>query len=124
MRIYIAHAGSFDFEQKLYGPLRNSPLWNEHEFVLPHADRSDVNSKEIIATCDLVIAETSHPSTGEGIELGWADAAGIPVVCIHESGSKPSGALRHVTSSIHEYNGSAEMLNIIERHAREKGGKS
>lgn len=118
MRIYIAHASSFDFEQKLYEPLRNSPLWNEREFVLPHANESDTHSKDIIASCDLVIAEVSHPSTGEGIELGWANAAGIPVVCIHESGSKPSGALRYITSSIHEYNGSADMLNVIERLAR------
>ena len=37
-------------------------------------------SKEVIRTSDLVIADISYPSTGVGIELGWADCFNIRVI--------------------------------------------
>lgn len=106
MKIYVCHASSFDFARELYAPLKTIA---GYEFVFPHDGGDDAHSKEVIASCDLVLAEVSYPSTGMGIELGWADAAGIPIVCVHTSDAKPSRAVRHVAKQIAPY-GDAEDL--------------
>ena len=108
MKIYVCHALFFDFQKELYEPLKEIV---GHEFVFPHDGGSDAHSKDVIASCDLVIAEASFPSTGMGIELGWADAAGIPVYCVHRGDTKPSLALRHTAKSIVAY-GDAEDLIV------------
>lgn len=104
MEIYVAHSSSFDFKKELYEPLRNSELNNQHNITLPH-EQSDrqFNSKEYLPNCDLVIAEVSYPSTGMGIELGWANSLKKRIVCIYKSGSKPSGSLEVVSSDFIEY---------------------
>ncbi len=72
MKIYIAHSRNFDFQNELYKPIRQSPLNNEHSFVLPHENSDEpFNSKEYLEDkADLLIAEVSDPATGLGIELG------------------------------------------------------
>lgn len=117
MRIYIAHAGSFDYQKKLYEPIRRSPLFQQHEFIFPHAETTDgKHSKDVIESCDLVLAEVSEPSLGEGIELGWANAAGIQIVCVHETDAEPSSSIHHVSGAIHTYTNAEELLRHIESH--------
>lgn len=113
MKIYVAHSTNFDFEGKLYKPLRGSWLNNEHDFVLAHEVGAETNTKEIISGCDLVLAEVSEPSTGEGIELGWANMLNVPIVCIYERGKEPSSSLNYVTQDIIEYIDFADMLQKI-----------
>ncbi len=115
MRIYIAHASSYDFRTELYAPIKESALGAEHTLLLPH-DASDAlfSSKELFANeCDLVIAEVSFPSTGMGIELGWASATGVPIVCVYKSGAKVSSALASVTDTMLEYANATELLERI-----------
>ena len=117
MRIYIAHSSQFPYQQALYAPIQTH-LAKEHIFTLPHAEGTDTgNSKEIIEKCDLVIAEVSYPSTGMGIELGWAHAAGIPIVCIHRSDATPSSGLKHIASSNTPYKDAAELVERIRNAA-------
>ena len=52
---------------------------------------------------DLLVAESSFPSTGQGIELAQAKAAKVPIICFYKSDSKPSSSLRFVTNDIVEY---------------------
>jgi nucleoside 2-deoxyribosyltransferase len=111
MKIYVCHASSFDFVKELYEPLNAIA---GHSFVLPHDDGNDVHSKDVIASCDLVIAEVSFPSTGMGIELGWADAAGVPIACIHRSDTKVSDAVRHVARETAAYDGLDDLVRAIE----------
>jgi len=68
MKIYIAHASSFPYEKELYEPLRSSPLAQEHDLVFPHEAGRDVNTKALIESCDIVVAEVSYSSIGLGIE--------------------------------------------------------
>ncbi len=117
MRIYIAHSSNFDFRTELYIPIKESTLGTEHTFLLPH-DASDAlfSSRELFANgCDLVIAEVSFPSTGMGIELGWANAAGVPIVCVYKSGTTPSSALASVTDTKLEYANATELLEQISK---------
>lgn len=121
MRIYVSHASSFDYRTELYEPLR-ATIGTEHELVLPH-DSNDqgISAKGIIPRCDLVLAEVSHPSTGQGIELGWADAQGVPIVCMYRTGSIPSGALGFVTATTVVYSGSEDMISKCEDALGETG---
>ncbi len=114
MRIYLAHSTGYDFESELYIPLRGA-FSREHELLLPHEGHPDgVESRAIIAGSDVVLAEVSLPSTGQGIELGWANASGVKIICFYRAGAKPSGALRFISDTLIEYSGSDAMVARIQ----------
>ena len=85
MKIYVGHSRNFDFKKELYEPLRKLPC----EFIFPH-EKSDkqFNSKDVLKSCNLMIAEVSFPSIGLGIEIGWADSYGVPIIFVHKNGVK------------------------------------
>lgn len=64
MKIYISHASKWDYRNKIYNPIKQSNLMKENTLFFPH-DNTDkaVNTKEIIANYDLVMAEVSLPAT-------------------------------------------------------------
>lgn len=116
MIIYISHSSNFDFKNKLYIPLRKAILMQEYHFVLPHEeDEVQFPTKDFFESgqVDLVIAEVSYPSTGQGIELGWADALHIPVVCMYKLGNNISKALYTVSNKFVEYLDTEDMLNKL-----------
>lgn len=112
MNIYATHSTGFDFRSELYAPLKTLPS-DKYNFIFPHEDDSFTDSKDIIRTCDLVLAEVSYPSTGQGIELGWADARGVPVVCMYKSDAKISGSLGTVCSTFVKYASPEEMAEKL-----------
>lgn len=112
MKIFLAHATSFDFKNKLYIPLRASALNSAHEITCPEEGDHIWNTKEAIAASDVVVADVSVHSTGCGIELGWAEALGTPIICIHEKGSTPSSVVRYVTDTLIEYE---DAETLVER---------
>lgn len=115
MNIYLAHSRSFDFKKELYEPIKKSALFGEHTFIFPHSESSKpFSSKEFFQNdCDLIIAEVSYPSTGLGIELGWANTFGVPVVCIYKKDSKISESLRVVTDKFLEYSDADDLVEKI-----------
>jgi hypothetical protein len=112
MKIYVCHSTAFDYEAELYEPLKRE-FATMHEIILPHDSGADFNSSEVIKTSDIVLAEASYPSTGQGIELGWADAAGVPIVCIYKADAQPSGALRHIAKDLVSYVDEVDMVGKI-----------
>jgi hypothetical protein len=104
MNIYISHSGAYDYENDLYKPLKESELAKTHHFFLPHEPENlDTDAKTELKHTDILVAESSLPSTGQGIELAQAEAAGVPVVCFYKTGSKPSSSLRFITNEVIEY---------------------
>jgi len=113
MKIYICHSTNFDFKKELYEPIKNSSL-SKHEIIFPHEQGSDfTNSKEIISTCDLIIAEVSHPSTGVGIELGWADKDKKRIILTYKKGSIISKSVNTVSDEMIEYEGEEDLIEKI-----------
>lgn len=110
MKIYFAHTKDSDYKNDLYIPIRNSELNREHDIVLPHEHGKNEYSKPIIESSDLLIAEVSYPATGSGIEIGWGNAAGVPLLCVHKTGTKPSGSLRFLTEDFIEYVDTADLV--------------
>ena len=116
MKIYLSHPRNETYKEELYKPLRESELNNEFEFILPHESTdTPFNSRELLnqKKCDLVIAEVSQAATGQGIELGWADANDIPIICIHKKGSKVSGSLIIVCDEFIEYSDPEELTEKL-----------
>jgi hypothetical protein len=121
MKIYISHNGSYDYEAGLYAPIKQSELSRQHEIFLPHdGNNIDIKTKDIIKDFDLMIAEVSYPSTGQGIEIGLATAANVPVVCLYKSGTKPSSALRFYTDAIIEYYTAEDLTERIDEYANRR----
>jgi len=124
--IYVAHSTTgFDYQKGLYLPIRKSRLNEEHRIILPHEHgKNQFNSKEFLRdVCNLVIAESSIPKEGKGIELGWADAFGVPIICIYRRNSEPSTSLQVITDKLIEYSSQAEMISKLEKAVDEMAGK-
>ena len=112
MKIYISHSSEYDYINKIYNPIKNSNLSESNSFVLPHESKI-INTKAVIANSDLVIAEVSIPSTGQGIELGWTNYCKTPIVCIYKKGTKISSALKFITNNFIEYENVNDMIDKL-----------
>ncbi len=113
MKIYVSHSKELNFIDELYKPIRESNLNSLHTFIFPHEGEERLDVKEILKGCDLVIAEVSIPATGQGIELGWANMLGVPVVCISKEGSEISRSLKYICEKFVTYKNSADMITRI-----------
>lgn len=112
MKIFISHSTKCDYVNEIYEPIKESSLYSLNEFYLPH-DGTVINNKEVIKNSDLFIAECSDSSTGQGIEIGWADSFNIPILCIYKTGSSISSSLKFITNNIISYNSLDEFLECI-----------
>lgn len=113
MKLYLAHSTAYDYFNDLYEPLK-AAFSDLYEIVYPHDIHQDgVLTKDVIPSCDAVIAEVSWPSTGQGIELGWADLSGIPIICFYRTGSNVSAALRFISSTMLEYDTEEKMIKVL-----------
>lgn len=112
MNIYISHrGGNYDYENELYTPIKESKLAEVHHFFLPHEPQNiDTDAVTELKYTDILIAEASFPSTGQGIELAQAKAADVPIVCFYKTGAKTSSSLRFVTNKIIEYTDIPDLL--------------
>ncbi|MDN5274711.1 MAG: hypothetical protein JWP06_612 [Candidatus Saccharibacteria bacterium] len=111
MNIYISHSGNYDYENELYKPIKESELAAIHHFFLPHEPENiDVDAKDQLKRTDILVAEASYPSTGQGIEMGQANVAGVPIVCFYKTGAETSGSLRFVTNELIEYKDTKDFL--------------
>ena len=115
MKIYIAHSRKIDFKNKLYLPLRNSSLNAEHEILLPHEHDGAIEeiTREMIKDADALVADVSQPSLGAGIEMGWADAFGVPVIAMSERGATVSFSIDNVVTDRFEYDSPEDMLQKL-----------
>jgi len=111
MNIYISHSSNYDYENDIYKPIKESDLAGVHHFFLPHEPENiDIDAKDQLKQTNVLVAEVSLPATGQGIELGQANAAGVPILCFFKTGSKPSRSLRFVTDKVIEYTDQQDLL--------------
>lgn len=114
MLIYCVHSSAFNFTDEFYQPIRDSSAFQKHTFIFPHASGAEpIHSKTVIENCDLVLAEVSHPSTGMGIEIGWADAAGKPIWAIHRVGTSIPRSISLVATKIFSYASLDDVLDSL-----------
>jgi hypothetical protein len=113
--IYVGNVTEFESQGELYKAIRNSALNEKFRIVLCHDEVSKtIKSKEFLKVCEYMIAEVSHPTTGLGIELGWADLYGVKIICIYKTGSKISSSLKIITNNFIEYSNFEELIEKLE----------
>jgi hypothetical protein len=109
LRIVVTHSSDLCWKKEFYNLLRMFRS-DECEIFLPQDDGvKEKITKEMIKNCDFVIAEVSFPSTGQGIELGWADVFSKKIYCFNFARSTPSSALRAVAEEFVPYNGMEDL---------------
>lgn len=113
MKIYVSHSREFDFENELYKPLKESNLKWDNTFFFPHENGKDLDTQEEIKGSDMILAEVSFPSTGQGIECAWASMARVPILSISKEGSKISGSLKRLTENAIVYSGSEDLVSKL-----------
>ena len=93
---------------------------DKHNFVLPHEKSSSpFNSKEYFQKdCDLVIAEISGSSIGLGIEIGWADAYGLPIIFVYQKGTPLPSYLDKLSNRSVSYSDDNELVFGLEAAIR------
>jgi hypothetical protein len=115
MKIYVCHTTSFDYQQELYRPLKQSSLNKEHQIILPHFEGPEMfDSKSLLPSVNLVVAEVSFLSTSMGIEIGWANMLQKPIVFIYKESTKPSRSLKAVSENFIEYANSEDMVQKLQ----------
>ena len=116
MNIYISHCGgNYDYENELYQPIKESELSKMHHFFLPHEPQNiDVDAVAELKHTDILIAEASYPSTGQGIELAQAKAANVPIICFYRTGARTSSSLRFVTNRVVEYTDVSDLFTKLQ----------
>lgn len=113
MKIIVTHSSGFEFKEKLYRPIRESVLNKEHSFLLPQEKGEEGVTKELIQNADLVFAEVSYPSTGQGIELGWANVFNTPIICFYMADCKPSNSIKYVSKNLIEYSDEKDLIDKL-----------
>lgn len=115
MKILVAHASNYDYRTELYEPLKQSAVAQDHTLVFPHdEENSEIETNSHIPDTDLMIAEVSYPSTGAGIEIGLAQAAGIRTLFLNKTGTTPTSALKFIKGKQIEYTDSSDLIAKIQ----------
>ena len=121
MDIYVGHSSSYDFQERLYSPLKESKIFRKHNVVLPHETESLFDSKSFFQEkCDLFIAEVSEASTGLGIELGWADLFDVEIILISEKEITVSSSLKALDAEHIKYENPDEIIEIVNSKIEDK----
>jgi len=112
MKFYLVHSREFDYVNEFYHPIKTCPeLWGSHDIILPHDKQTQgYYSKPVIKDVDAILAEVSYPSTGMGIELGWADMMDKPILGVHRMDSRPSTSVHTVCNRLKIYGNHDELI--------------
>lgn len=121
MKIIVVHASSFDYENEFYKPLKKAVEGTAHELIFPHVwHEQNKSTKEFLKDAGLVIGEVSYPSTGQGIEFGWADMMDVPILFLRKQGAKSSSALKYLKGEMIDYSDEAELTYKLRAYLETK----
>lgn len=114
-RIYIGHSRDerLNYQEELYSPLISS--LDDDVVIVPHENGAEaqIDSEEVLPTCNLMIAEVSYPSTGLGWELKCAQQAAVPVLCIYKISCRPSSSVTNKCPNIISYESTVDMIEKV-----------
>ncbi len=68
---------------------------------------------ENVRNCDLFIAECSYPSTGLGVEIGFAVSLNKPIIAVAHKDAKVSRLVQGVTHPKYTFKRYEDMIEIV-----------
>jgi 2'-deoxynucleoside 5'-phosphate N-hydrolase len=111
MKIFVAAPYTANYDIDYLNELRNLVKNLGHEPIVPHDFATDDESKweeeikmdlEMVDNCDALLAETTIPSHGVGMEIYRAHQKNKKVVLAHKNGNKISAMIAvHADEIIH-----------------------
>ncbi|AJD93485.1 hypothetical protein JMA_41680 (plasmid) [Jeotgalibacillus malaysiensis] len=114
MNIYVGHSKQMNYKEELYPVLKKIGDEMGVRFILPHDESLELYpSKEVLPTCDYMLADISLPALGLGIEIGWANMMDIPVFFIHKSDSELSHSVKAVSQNIRQYDSIDDLESVV-----------
>ena len=121
MKIILSHSTKLPWKEEVYNALRNSSLSKENEIFFPQKKVTEEKiTKDLIKESDVILAEVSYPSTGQGIELGWANILNISIICFYKEGNKISSSLKYITDTFVVYSSMDDMIQKVYRQINGK----
>lgn len=109
--LYLGHAPRWNFQEHLYLPLVSSHFATDFELILSHQHSLEpANTKEMIRNANVMLAEVSYPSTGLGIEMGWAEEFDVPIIAFYQHGRSPTHCLKIVAHDLFAYGSSRDLI--------------
>lgn len=111
--IYVCHSKSYDYKNILYNSIKNSELFYKNKVILPHDTDMFKSSKDAIASSDLIIADISNPSTGMGIELGWADSFSKRIIYVCNDSTEISKSLLLLSKEYFLYKDCNDLIQVF-----------
>lgn len=115
LNIYVSHSSKMDYENEIYKPLLTSKIGRENNLILPHSlEYMDVDTKQILINCDILIAEVSISGIGIGIELGRAECNNVKIICLLKKGIKCNSSVIRNFKCL-EYSDKNDMIIQLER---------
>ncbi len=112
--IYVSHSRYFDFRNELYKPLLE--IFDANQIILPHQLTSNIYPiKEMLINkqIEYILAEVSYPSTGQGIEFGYADMTSTPVILLAKEDVKLSSSVEEMFTNIIRYKDTADLIDQV-----------
>lgn len=114
MKITLTHSSNLPWKDELYNTLEHSSLHELHKIFFPHQDGVERQmTRDVVKDSDVILAEVSYPSTGQGIELGWANIFNVPIICISKKGSKVSNSLKYIANIFIVYSDMDDMIQKL-----------
>jgi|SRR3989338_3326022 len=118
MKIFIAAPYTLNFDGISLNRLRELVKKLGHEAVVPHDFATDDPTKikdeiqfdlDLLAGSDAILAETTAPSHGVGMEIMYARQLGKKVVLVHKNGNRLSHMVVFHADDIIHYNNIDEL---------------
>lgn len=116
MKVYLTHSKNIDYK-RLCALLKNA--FSEIEFIFPYDNsKQPVDSSKYLKTrgCDLLLADITCPSTGQGIEIGWADSSDIPIIFFYKKGADVSRSIKFLSDIIIEYKTTEGLIQELKEY--------
>lgn len=119
MKIYIGHNKEINYQEDLYRPIMENKYYQNpnYTFFFPHrVDKNSQNDRTFYNDIDIFFAEVSYPSTGLGIELGYAVDSQVPIVLLIKKGVKPNTSAKTIATAILEYTSPEDLKEKVENY--------
>ena len=109
--VYVSYPS--DFESKEFR--KELAKIRDIKFIFPN---HSYNSKNLIRKASFLVAEVSKPSTGVGIEVGWADSFDVPVIFVFRKKSRISSSLKIISRNFIKYDKIEQIPSLLEAYLR------